>query len=374
MKTLTPLLRAATLVALAGCGARPPAAPPTPEAEALAAVTLPPLPDWTDRYADQNQGDPRFFVIEEVMRRYDLSRLAAVEAQNHFRDLRRPPPDAAAASPWTPPSATEAWATAVARAKAGTYESGLDPAALERAPFIVVFDLDDTLYAQYHLPEGCGDVDYVTTKGQAKRIQMTPGWAEAIGRIRDAGGEVALFSANLDDATLENLGHIQLQGKPLLGHPAIAGVLTNSHLVLQSKHEGPGREAPKDGRPVVEPSKDLRVFDETLERVIIVDDNPLRLFQYGNVRLFKKFHGDVQCGDQPARKDLQAGLLAVVADEVVEAAAYAKDAGLSFAAAYRPYTMLGQVAVDAAMRSLGLDRKAAIAFVRAHADVVDARF
>lgn len=366
MKTLTTLLRATTLVALAGCGARPPAEPPlTPEAQALAAVTLPPLPDWTDRYADQNQGDPRFFVIEQVMRTHGLTRLAAVEAQNHYRDLTRAQPDGDRAAQW---------GEAVARAKRGEFESGLDPAALARAPFIVVFDLDDTLYDQYRPGPACGDVVFAQPDGAEKRIQMTPGWAEAIGRIRDAGGTVALFSANLDEPTHTNLRHVLLDGKPLLGHPAIAGVLTNSHLVLQSKHEGPGRDAPRKGRPVVEPSKDLRVFDETLERVIIVDDNPLRLFQYGNTRLFKKFHGDVQCGDQPARKDLQAGLLAVVADEVVEAAAYAKDAGLSFAAAYRPYTMLGQVAVDAAMRSLGLDRKAAIAFVRAHPEVVDARF
>lgn len=365
MKTLTPLLRAAALVALAGCGARPPAPPPSPEAEALAAVTLPPLPDWTNRYADQNQGDPRFFVIEEVMRAHGLSRLAAVEAQNHYRDATRAQPDGDRAALWD---------EAVARAKGGDFESGLEPAALAAAPFIVVFDLDDTLYDQYRTGADCGDVVYTQADGEPKHIHMAPGWSEAIGRIRAAGGLVALFSANLDDPTHENLRHVELEGTPLLGHPAIAGVLTNSHLVLQSKHEGPGRAAPRKGRPVVEPSKDLRVFDETLERVIIVDDNPLRLFQYGNVRLFKKFHADVQCGDAAARKDLQAGLLAVVADEVVEAAAYAKDAGLSFAAAYRPYTMLGQVAVDAAMRSLGLDRKAAIAFVRAHPEVVDARF
>ena len=71
----------------------------------------------------------------------------------------------------------------------------------------------------------------------------------------------------------------------------VAGIMTNSHLIQQRKTEPPGSvDKPSKGRPVLKPSKDLRHFDPSLKNVIIVDDNPLRLFQFGNTRVFKKFH------------------------------------------------------------------------------------
>ena len=112
-----------------------------------------------------------------------------------------------------------------------------------------------------------------------KYIQAVPGWIEAIKKIVALGGKVVLFSANLDDTTLENLEHMKIDDVPLTKNPLISGIMTNSHLIQQEKTEPPGSHmTPRKGRPVIEPSKDLRHFDPSLERVIIVDDNPLRLF------------------------------------------------------------------------------------------------
>ncbi len=359
MKILTLILGGA----LAGCGAAPDAAT-SGDPALLAAVSLPDLPDWTDRFADTNVGDVRFFAIEPLMHAHGLSRLDAVEVQNHYRDLTRATPaiDRGAA-----------FAEALARVKGGDRESGLDPAALAAAPFIVVFDLDDTLWDQVRPGPGCGDVEFEGAGGKTRRIRMVPGWQDAIHRITALGGVVVLFSANLDDPTRDALAHITLDEAPLLGHPLIAGVLTNSYLVRQSKHEGPGAQSPHRGQPVLEGSKDLRLFDEGLTRVIIVDDNPTRLFQPANARLFKKFHGDVACAGEGAARVAYDRALKVVVDEIADAAAFGEGHGVPFAQAYLPYTIVGRVALDFLVEAGGLERDAAVAALREHPEWVDAR-
>ena len=120
---------------------------------------------------------------------------------------------------------------------------------------------------------------YKRDNGKMKYIYMVPGWQKTIKALVALGGKVVIFSANLDDTTLGNLSKIELDGKALTDSPLISGIMTNSHLIQQEKTEPPGSEKkPRKGRPVIEPSKDLRFFDELLSRVIIVDDNPLRLF------------------------------------------------------------------------------------------------
>src|SRR5690606_14985623 len=149
-------------------------------------------------------------------------------------------------------------------------------------------DLDDTLHDQYYAPEvgaTCHDLA-VPRKEGTRYVKLTPGWAEAIRRIDELGGAVVLFSANVDDTTWTNLSHWSLDDVPLAEHPLVSGVLTNSHLILQKKSAG---------SPVVEPSKDLRIIDPDLEKVILVDDNPGRVFQFRNFRLFPKFDAAVYC-------------------------------------------------------------------------------
>ncbi|MCA9710129.1 MAG: hypothetical protein KDK70_30095, partial [Myxococcales bacterium] len=325
----------------------------------LRAMTLPPRPEWTDRYAGSSP-DERFFDVAALMERHGLDRARAVELQNHFRDLTRAEPEG---------ERSAQYAEALRRAQAGEFEDGRDPERLARARFIVVFDLDATLYDQSiddAVAPRCHDLEVPKDDGGTRPIKLTPGWADAIHRIHELGGEVVLFSANLDDRCYANARAWMLDGVPIHQHPAVAGLLTNSHLVLQPKQAGV---------PVVEPSKDLRILDPELQRVIIVDDNPRRLFQFRNVRVFKKFDAEAYCAaDRRTRKAYDASLRTVV-DEIEDALRY-MDAhrGTSFADAYLPYTMLGQVAVRWIQASTRSSERAAIAALRAEPGLADADF
>jgi hypothetical protein len=233
-----------------------------------------------------------------------------------------------------------------------------------------VFDLDETLYDQSirdpAAAKACHDLAVTEGDGKRRQIKLNPGWAEAIRRIDALGGEVVLFSANVDDRCYANAHAWMLDGVPIHQHPAVAAFLTNSHLVLQPKQAG---------QPVVEPSKDLRIVDPELTRAIIVDDNPLRLFQFRNVRVFKKFEADVYCTTKdPAVKQAHTRGLKVVVDEIEESLRYTKaHPGVGFAQAYLPYTTLGQLAVRW-LRSDGRSEKKAIAYLRAHPELADERF
>jgi hypothetical protein len=332
------------------------------DAGELAAMTLPPRPAWTDRYAGSSP-DERFFDIAALMKAHDLDRARAVELQNHFRDLTRTDPKG---------NRQAQYAEALRRAKAGEFEDGRDPQRLANAPFIVVFDLDETLYDQSikdpAVARACHDLEVAEGSAEPRFIKLTPGWAEAIRRIDALGGEVVLFSANVDDRCYANARAWLLDGVPIHQHPVVAAFLTNSHLVLQPKQDGP---------PVVEPSKDLRIVDPELTRTIIVDDNPLRLFQFRNARVYKKFEADAYCTTKdPAAKQAHERGLAVVVDEIEESLRYMKaHPGVAFAQAYLPYTTLGQHAVrwlQGTPRSWPL--KKAIAHLRAHPELADAQF
>jgi len=344
-----------------------PAVAGPPSSPELDAASLPPRPAWTDRHLDESAPPPRFFNISGLMTAHGLTRDRAVELQNHFRDLVRAQPDAH-------PDAH--FATALAKAREGTFEGRRDVERLAAAPFIVVFDLDDTLYDQSYSAErsaSCFDLE-VPREGGSKRIKLAPGAAAALDRVAALGGAVVLFTAAPDEPSHANLRAWSFGGAPLPEHPAIAGVLTNSHLVLQDKREGPGAVEPRRGYPVLEPSKDLRIVDEALERAILVDDNPLRTFQPGNVRVVRKFDADVYCAttDAKLRRAFERTLPDVVA-EIEESLRWARGAKVSFVTAYLPYSQAGRVAVDF-LRGAGMSERAAIAHIRTHPEVVDREF
>jgi hypothetical protein len=335
------------------------AEPPADDGE-LARMTLPARPEWMDKYAGSSP-DERFFDIAALVQTHGLDRARAVELQNHFRDLTRKDPHG---------DRRAQYAEAVRRAKAGEFEDGRDPRRLAEAPFIVVFDVDETLLDQYFadaaVAKACHDVEVPVEGKEPRLIHLTPGWADAIHRIDALGGEVVLFSANTDDLTWANADAWMLDGVPIHRHPAVAAFMTNSHLVLQPKQAG---------QPVVEPSKDLRIVDPELSRAIIVDDNPLRLFQFRNTRVFKKFDADAYCTTKDAAaKRAYERALAVVVDEIEESVRYMKaHPGIGFAQAYLPHTTLGRLAVGW-LRSTGLTEKKAISHLRAHPELADGKF
>ena len=332
----------------------------------LDALTIPALPGWVDKYAGPNEEERRFFNISRLMERFQLARVQAVELQNHYRDLIRLEPA---------PGPVDAFNTALERVRRGELESRLQPEKLAKARFIVVFDLDETLLSQYYpakVGEGCHDLA-IPRKDGVRYVKLVPGWQQAFARIQELGGAVVLFSANVDTLTLENAAYWKLDGVALTEHPAISGLLTNSHLVLQEKSEGV--TDPRKGNPVREPSKDLRVFDETLRRVIIVDDNPTRLFQMRNARIFKKFEAEPFCttSDPALRRAFEQAMPTVV-QEIEDSVRYMDAQGTGFAEAYLPYTSLGQVTVQFLVDSGGFDRARAIEYVRRNPQAVDPRY
>lgn len=337
-----------------------PAEPSTTAESELDTMTLPPRPDWADKYAGSSP-DERFFDIATLMQHHDLDRAHAVELQNHFRDLTRQEPQGDRQLQYT---------EALERAKLGIFEDDRDPKRLARARFIVVFDLDETLYDQYiddSIAATCHDLSITTDQGRDRYVKLTPGWADAIHRIHDLGGEVVLFSANLDDRCYANARAWMLDGVPIHEHPAIAGFLTNSHLVLQPKQAG---------SPVMEPSKDLRIIDPDLSRAIIVDDNPRRLFQFRNVRVIKKFQADAYCttGDPNTRGAYDAALPTVV-DEIEDSVRFMEaHEGMRFVDAYLPYTVLGRLAVRWIQKGTGSTEQAAINALRANPELADHHF
>lgn len=340
------------LLPLAAC------AHPTPP-DPLAELALPARPLWMDKYSRTPEDMGIFLQIDEVMRRFSLDRLQAVEVQNHLRDALRADPTRDVAAVFD---------EAVARVRAGELESGIDRDDLAAAPLVVVFDLDDTLYDQYYDRETaarCHDLE-VGGGESVRYIHRNPGWELAFEAVRELGGRVVLFSANVDEATLANLRAWTWEGRSLLDHPDIAGVLTNSHLVLQDKAAGP---------PVIDPSKDLRLFDPELGRVWLVDDNPTRVFQPRNLRLFPRFDAEVWCGEDGPQRRAMARAMGAVAVELAESALWLADhPEVDPATAWLPYSWLGTPYVEAMMVVPGMTRTQAVEHVRTHPDEVPARF
>ncbi|MEX1365058.1 MAG: NIF family HAD-type phosphatase, partial [Nannocystaceae bacterium] len=358
------------LVGLIACAPpTPTTAPPDRQSSAvpsadqleLAAMTLDPRPDWADKYAGSSP-DERFFDIAELMATHGLDRAQAIELQNHFRDLSRAQPQG---------DRQAQYAEALRRVQAGIFEDGRDTQHLAEARFIVVFDLDETLYDQYFddpaVAQACRDFVSTDAKGKERSVKINPGLPQALDRIHALGGAVLLFSANVDDTCWANAKVWTVGDTPILEHPAVAGMLTNSHLVVQPKHAGD---------PVVEPSKDLRVVDETLERAIIVDDNPGRLFQFRNVRVFKKFQADQYCttGDPDAKLAYETALKVVV-DEIEDSVRYMEaHPGTGFTQAYAPYTDLGRNAVHWLQTGAQRTEREAIDTLRARPQLIDAEY
>ena len=216
-------------------------------------------------------------------------------------------------------------------------------------------------------------------------MKLVPGWQQAFERIRALGGAVVLFSANVDDPTFARLAQWKFHGTPVTESPEIAAILTNSHLILQDKAEGP-----KTGNPVREPSKDLRIFnigeggdqdlnEDAAGKVIIVDDNPVRLFndQLTRARVIKKFEAKTYCSSAVAPEVRKAfdDSLAEVVREIEESVQYMNaHPKVSFAEAFLPYSWLGQPTVRFLMESGGKDRAQAVELVRSNPKTVDPKF
>lgn len=323
---------------------------------------LPPLPDWTDKYAGSNKGDMSYFMMSKLVSQLKLSWLQAVELQNHFRDLTA-----------VGMKSKMAFKEALQRVREDRFQSHIDPAKLASAPFIVAIDMDETLLQQYYQSWHGGSqyYDYKITfpNGSVRGVSMAPGWQTLLETIRRMGGMIILFSANTDEVVWKIAQTVIIRGESLAKY--VDGVMTNNYLILQGKDEWmpPG----KTGTPVVVPSKDLRFLDKTLTKVIIIDDNPKRIIQNVCLRVPKKYEADPYYHDCMTVA-AYAKQLPEIASEIAESAVYAKAHCTPFAKAYLPYTQLGNVALEWLMDVQSFNRRQAIDYIRSHPDIVDKTF
>jgi hypothetical protein len=332
-----------------------------PSVVSYKAFTLPPLPDWTDKYSDTDKGDMSYFKMSALVDKLKLTRLQAVELQNHFRDLTA----AGEAS-------DKAFNEALKRVRANKFESMLDPAGLECAPFIVAIDVDETLLQQYYTmwKQGSKYYDYkITFESGERGISMAPGWQVLLKTIKKLGGMVVIYSANTDETIWKIARTVNIGDKKLYQY--VDGVLANSYLILQGKNEWV--PAGKTGDPVAVPSKDLQFLDKTLSKVIIIDDNPKRIIQNVRLRLPKKYQADLYYSDKLAAGAYDRQLPAIAA-EIEESAEYAGKNRIPFAMAYLPYTQLGSVALHWLVETGTFNRAQAIEYIRKNPAFVDEAF
>jgi NLI interacting factor-like phosphatase len=324
--------------------------------------TLAPLPDWTDKYADSNKGDMSFFMMSKLVKQLNISWLQAVELQNHFRDLTA-----------LGKSSKKAFNKALSMVRSNQFQSGLDPSKVASAPFIVAIDMDETLLQQYYTKwqEGSQYYDYKITfpDGSVRGISMAPGWQILIKTIKKLGGLVIIYSANADQTVWKIVRTVEIDEQKLYRY--VDGVMTNNYLIRQGKYEW--MLSGKTGTPVIIPSKDLRFFDKTLAKVIIIDDNPKRIIQNICLRLPKKYEADLYYSDKLAAF-LYDKQLPNIAGEIEESFNYARDHDISFARAYLPYTQMGNVTMHWLVENCFMTIKGAIQYIRKNPDYVDLKF
>lgn len=316
---------------------------------------LSPLPPWTNKYGDSD-AYRTYYDWNKLMKTHGLSRPQAAELQNELRtrtqrDGRLP---------------TEAEVTEAATLARTQNRVPFRSDALAKADFIVVFDLDETLYDQYTATSNCRSYSFTTQAGKAKHIHLAPFADDIIRGINKLGGAVVIFSAGMTPSTMENLKHWPFEGVTIADSPKVAGLLFNDHLAQFGADEKPS--------PVVIASKDLRIFDESLSKVIIVDDNPTKLFQPRQHRLTKKFFAKQYCtGDASVKKAFDEQL-PQVAQEIEESVKYQRAHKVSFTTAYLPYTMIGQVSLTWLRKANHWTDVQARDYLRQHPEAADPAF
>ena len=335
-------------------------------------VALRGIPDWVGQR--HFSGDRVPLDIRRLARMEKLGLREALEVQNHFLDMVDDP-----ANKMTQEQRFEA---ALARVESGTnvYESVWNGEKIAKAPFIVVFDLDDTLFSEYYtcgnkgekyrdikLQDTCLNPAYsLGDRACGNCIKFAPGWKRAIERVKAHGGAVVIFTAKRDPRAHLVMSRWMWDEKtPLL--EVIDGFLTKNHLTLVPKR---GRKA---GR--IREMKDLQLIDPSLERIVLVDDSPGHTFQPLNVRPVQRFLPDSYLADStPAQlRKMYENTLGDAVDDILDSAEYARTNGVCFAAAFRPYSLVGRYALYDLVDT-GLSRAAAVALLRKHPEVIEDKF
>jgi len=337
----------------------------------LSEVTLGSLPKWVNLKGFE---DPRFPIdVRLLSEKAGLTLREALEVQNHYYDL---------ATGWkNKATPVENFQKALARVKGtgGKYESVWKQERIEKAKFIVVFALDDTLLNQYYSlwekGEEYWDIALRDPKAPPKKkksraadfVKLTPHWKEIITRVRELDGAVVLFTAKVDWLSFKIFEKWMWDETTHISE-IIDGFMTKHHLSLVPGHDWERGKA--------YPMKDLALIEPTLEKIILIDDNPLKTCQPSNVRVLQKYNPDIHLGDEtPVEvKKMYDNLLKEVMVEIEESVAF-MDAhpGITFRQSYKPYSHKGRVALTSLLAA-GIARQRALELIRITPDMVKNEF
>lgn len=258
------------------------------------------------------------------------------------------------------------------------FESGYNPQEkLKENEFYVVFDLDETLLVQWYKAGEKGQKYYdftINTEDNILRpiltspkyISLNPGVQKMIkelNAIPHCKG-VIFFSAKLDQPMLEITENIKIDGKS--AKHFLKGIYTRNHLV---RSQDP-----------VKLAKDLRMIDESLKQVIIVDDNPTRIpdKQNKNLREITKYNPEEYLKaklDTHNKKvtDYYEKVLPIVVKEIKEADAYATKNKIKFVDAYYPYSFGAQAKLLTLMKE-GHSLAESVDIIRKNKSLFDPHF
>ena len=335
-------------------------------------VALKGIPEWAGQRRFAGERLP--LDIRRLAKMEGLSLRDALEVQNHYLDMVD---DTANGK-----NPEEKFQSALARVKSGKniYESVWNGEKIDRAAFIVVFDLDDTLLSQYYttgnkgekyrdikLQDTCLNPAYeLGSRSCGNCVKFAPGWKKCIEEIQAHGAAVVFFTAKRDSRAHRILDHwLWDSNTPVLS--VIDGFLTKNHLTLVPK------AGKKPGQ--LHAMKDLQLIDPSLRRIIIVDDSPGHTYQPVNVRPVQRFLPDSYLADgtPPEIIKMYENTLKEVAAEVVESIGFAEKNKVAFAEAYRPYSLVGRYALFNLMDT-GLSKTEAALLLRKFPEVVENRF
>lgn len=239
---------------------------------------------------------------------------------------------------------------AVEMVKAGRNASNSDHKKLEKAPFIVALDVDNTVLDQdsnRYFVRGVHQSKVKLEDGSWSLVAPAPGIEKLIDAVRSEGGSVILYSRNSDDL-IDAVTHsvVLPSGERLIDK--VDGVFSSGHMVQPDGWTFDPRKLHHSLR------KDLSAFG--LDKTIIVDDNEKYILHLNRTRVVKGFSlpergysrwGD---GELPSyrRDEVERHLAEIgkqnedVAKEVSSAAAISRTYGIPFANAYYPFTAEGK--------------------------------
>ncbi len=250
------------------------------------------------------------------------------------------------------------------------------PASFKPSDFIAVFDLDETSLSQWYktyekgsaykdLCTGVKDVVPNLNIESTDCVVFTPNLKNQFDRIKSIEGcrGIVLFTAKGDDAA--NAIFDSWVFKDENARDYFEGFFTRRHLTRGGK--------------VFKASKDIRIIDSSLKNAVIIDDNPSRLFQPGNVRVFPKFNADKYLAAKLEKKDRDVlkhyeSLFEIIVDEIEDSYTYSKNNSISFVEAFYPYSQDGNYCMRMVQDIYGYSKKKSADFIRKYPDLCDPEF